>query len=51
YTTLFRSNPKIFLTGGQSKVIEKLVRHDIKDPDLTLKGMYVYWRRKCVSCL
>ncbi|MEJ5229248.1 MAG: type III pantothenate kinase [Pseudothermotoga sp.] len=46
----FSNEPKIFLTGGQSKILEKLVRHDVKDPDLTLKGMYRYWRKKCTSC-
>ncbi len=45
----FKNNPVIFLTGGQSKVLEKLVQCDVKDPDLTLKGMYSYWQKKCVS--
>jgi len=47
----FNNEPTIFLTGGQSKVLEKLIHCDVKDPDLTLRGMYVYWQRKCTSCL
>lgn len=36
----------VFLTGGQSKVLEKLVEHDVLDPDLTLKGMFKFWQEK-----
>lgn len=45
----FKNNPKVFLTGGQSSILERLVRCDLKDPDLTLKGMYAYWKRKSNS--
>lgn len=47
----FKNNPTIFLTGGQSRILETLIHCDLKDPDLTLKGMYVYWQKKCTSCL
>lgn len=45
----FKNKPTIFLTGGQSKILETLIQCDLKDADLTLKGMYVYWQKKCAS--
>lgn len=44
--TIYNEPPKVFLTGGQSKVLEKLVEHDVLDPDLTLKGMFRFWQEK-----
>jgi type III pantothenate kinase len=44
--TIYDTPPTVFLTGGQSKVLEKLVEHDYLDPDLTLRGMFKFWQTK-----
>lgn len=44
--TIYDTPPMVFLTGGQSKVLEKLVEHDHLDPDLTLRGMFKFWQTK-----
>lgn len=42
--SFYDKHPVVFLTGGQSKVLDKLVEHDFFEPDLTLKGMFRFWR-------
>ena len=38
------SDMKVIVTGGQSKMVLPILKHDVYDPDITLKGME--WYRK-----
>ncbi|AEH50699.1 type III pantothenate kinase [Pseudothermotoga thermarum] len=47
---IYINPPVVYLTGGQSVILEKFVEHHKLLPDLTLRGMYNYWLKKCASC-
>ncbi len=48
--TIYDNTPLIYLTGGHGGILGKFVKHDKFLLDLTLRGMYNYWLRKCASC-
>ncbi len=48
--TIYEETPVIYLTGGHGTILTRFVKHDKFLLDLTLRGMYNFWLRKCVSC-
>ena len=42
-----RNDPIVILTGGQSKIIQKLIRYDLVEQNLTLRGMYTFLKNAC----